>query len=296
MAQKGQNTPKPGGTAVPPGGPEAQTGAVGVAPNGSAPSGGRDGSAPRVLRPGRLDRIAKGLASQLRRAFATPDEAAYVWRRARALAGIRGRPRKAGRLPDVLTRAEVQAIIAAAYSARPRDGLVIRLLFESALRVSECSRLEVPDVDLAERTVRVREGKGGKDRVAFIGEDLAQLLRVHLGDRPRGPLFTSNRGTRLSVRRIQGIVRAAARRAGVDHKRISPHTFRHSWATLTRNAGLPLDTVQTILGHTDPRTTELYSRLAVGRAREEYDTAMDAIRWSQPDSVSRARACARSCS
>jgi integrase len=227
--------------------------------------------------PGQLDRLAKRIASQLRRAFLNPEEAAYVWRRARGFAGIRGRTRKARRLPEILTLTEFRAILAEAYRERPRDGLVIRLLFESALRVAELSRLEAGDVDLAERTVRVREGKGGKDRLALIGEDLAQLLRVHLGDRTRGPLFTSSRGTRLSIRRIQSLVRDAARRADIDQKRISPHTFRHSWATMARNAGLPLDTVQALLGHANPRTTELYARLALSRAREEYDSAMRSI-------------------
>ena len=188
-----------------------------------------------------------------------------------------GRTRKASRLPDTLTPPELRAILTEAYRERPRDGLVIRLLFESAVRVAELSRLEISDVDLAERTVRVRGGKGNKDRLALIGENLAQLLRVHLGERIRGPLFSSSRGTRLSVRRIQSVVRDAARRAGIDHKRISPHTFRHTWATLARNAGLPLDTVQSLLGHANPRTTEIYARLALSRAREEYDAAMRTI-------------------
>ena len=82
------------------------------------------------------------------------------------------------------------------------------------------------------------------------------IRTLYSGDRTRGPLLTSNRGTRLSVRRIQSIVRGAARRAGV-HKKISPHSLRHTWATLARNAGLPLDTVQLLRGHESPRTTEL---------------------------------------
>ena len=142
--------------------------------------------------------------------------------------------------------------------------------------MSELSRLDVPDVEFGERTLRIGQGKGAKDRLVLFTSDLGQLLQVHLGGRGRGPLFTSNRGTRLSVRRIQSIVRGAARRAGV-HKKISPHSLRHTWATLARNAGLPLDTVQLLLGHESPRTTELYSRLSMTKAREEYDLAMRAI-------------------
>jgi integrase/recombinase XerD len=263
MAQKGQNTPSPEGGGLDSGVEMTESPRLGVAHSETAPSTTRP-TAANVLAPGRLDRLARGIANQLRR-------------RARAFAGIRGRTRKASRLPDTLTPTELREILAEAYRGRPRDGLVIRLLFESALRVAELSYLEAGDVDLAERTVRVREGKGGKDRVALIGEDLAQLLRVHLDERTRGPLFTSSRGTRLSVRRIQSVVRDAARRAGIGNKRISPHTFRHTWATLARNAGLPLDTVQRLLGHANPRTTEVYARLALSRAREEYDVAMRTI-------------------
>jgi integrase len=188
-----------------------------------------------VLRPGRLDGLARHIAGLLRRAFVTAAEAAYVWRRARAKAGIGGRPTRAKGLPEILTLEEFQRILADAYRAAPRDGLLLRLLFESAVRVSELSRLDVPDVEFGERTLRVRQGKGAKDRLVLFTPDLGQLLQVHLGGRTRGPLLTSNRGTRLSVRRIQSLVRGAARRAGVQ-KKISPHSLRHTWATLSRNA------------------------------------------------------------
>ena len=112
------------------------------------------------------------------------------------------------------------------------------------------------------------------------------IRTLYSGGRTRGPLLTSNRGTRLSVRRIQSIVRGAARRAGV-HKKISPHSLRHTWATLARNAGLPLDTVQLLLGHESPRTTEMYSRLSMVKAREEYDRAMRAIDATRRDASAR---------
>lgn len=241
--------------------------------NGSAPSSGPA----VVLRPRRLDPLIRRIALLLRKAHVSPEEAGYVWRHVRAKAGIHGRPVKARRLPDVLTGAELRRLLAAAYQARPRDGLLLRLLFESAVRVSEASRLEAPDVDSGERIVRVREGKGKKDRVVFMTEDLAQLLTVHLAGRSRGPVFTSNRGTRLSVRRIQSLVRAAAGRAGIEHKRISPHTLRRTWATEARNVGMPLDSIQARLGHSDPKTTLIYTKLSTARALEEYDRAMRAI-------------------
>jgi len=106
--------------------------------------------------------------------------------------------------------------------------------------------------------------------------DLGQLLQADLGGRTRSLLLTSNRGTCLSVRRIQSIVRSSARQAGV-HGKICPHSLRHAWATVDRNAGLPLDTVQLLIGHKSPRTTERYSRLAMAKTRDEYDIAMPAL-------------------
>ncbi len=152
----------------------------------------------------------------------------------------------------------------------------MRTLFESGLRVSELVAVEVADVDFLERTIRVRQGKGGKDRLVLFTEDLGQQLRLHLDGRTRGALFESNRAAPFTPRRIQQIVKAVARQAGVA-KKIHPHTYRHSMATFLRNQGVPLDVVQLLLGHENPRTTQLYARLSMGTAREEYDKAMRAL-------------------
>lgn len=158
--------------------------------------------------------------------------------------------------------------------------MILRLLFEIGLRVSELVRLEVPDVDFSERTIRVRQGKGGKDRLALFTEDLGQQLQLHLNGRSRGALFESNRARSYSVRMIQHVVKTVARKAGVE-KPIHPHTYRHSMATFLRNQGVPLDVVQLLLGHENPRTTQLYARLSMATVREEYDRAMRALGGGQ---------------
>ncbi len=233
-------------------------------------------STPEVLRPGRVSRAAKEIARTFRKGHLTAEEARQAVKQARALAGIRGRPPKAQRLPEILTPEELGRILAQAYRERPRDGLIVRTLFETGLRVSELVSLQVVDVDFAERTVRVREGKGGKDRLVLFTEDLGQQIRLHLDGRTRGFLFESNRTAPFTPRRIQQIVKAVALRAGVE-KPIHPHTYRHSMATFLRNQGVPLDVVQLLLGHADPRTTQLYARLSMGAARAEYDKAMSAL-------------------
>lgn len=229
-----------------------------------------------VLPPGRLDRLARRVAALYRQAHLTPEEARYVHRRARALAGIKGRSPRPARLPEILSPEELGRVLAQAYRERPRDGLIVRTLFETGLRVSELVHLQVADVDFTERTIRVREGKGGKDRVVLLTEDLGQQLRLSLDGRTLGSLFESNRAAPFTPRRVQQIVRAVAVKAGIT-KRVHPHSYRHSMATFLRNQGVPLDVVQLLLGHTDPRTTQLYARLSLGTARAEYDRAMAAL-------------------
>ncbi len=233
-------------------------------------------SKPEILRPGRVSRAAKEIAHAFRKGHLTAEEVRQAVKQARALAGIWGRPPQAKRLPEILNPEELGRILAQAYRERPRDGLVVRTLFETGLRVSELVSLLVADVEFTERTIRVREGKGGKDRLVLFTEDLGQQIRLYLDGRTRGHLFESNRAAPFTPRRIQQIVKAVARKAGIE-KPIHPHTYRHSMATFLRNQGVPLDVVQLLLGHADPRTTQLYARLSMGAARAEYDKAMSAL-------------------
>src|SRR5438067_359258 len=142
-------------------------------------------AAPEALPKGRLDRLVRLVAREYRKAHLTADEALYVHKRVRARLGLRGRPARVKRLPEILTPDELMRVLAEAYRARPRDGLIVRTLFETGARVSELVHVEIPDVDFLERTMRVRQGKGGKDRVVLFTEDLGQQLRIHLAGRRR---------------------------------------------------------------------------------------------------------------
>lgn len=235
------------------------------------------------LTKGRLDRLVHTVARLYRKAHLTSDEARYIHKRVRRILGLRGGPLRAKRLPEILTPEELRRILEEAYRERGLYGVIVRTLFETGLRVSELTGLTVPDVDFAERTLRVR-GKGGKDRLVLFTEDLGQQLRLHLAGRTRGALFESNRAAPFTARRIQQIVKSVARRAGIE-KPIHPHSYRHSMATFLRNQGVPLDVVQLLLGHADPRTTQLYARLSMGTVRQEYDRAMSAFTRRAADSV-----------
>jgi site-specific recombinase XerD len=233
----------------------------------------RDFVSSTVIAKRNLNSIAHDVARIYRKARLNAEEARYVHKRVRQLLGLRGRPSGSNRLPEVLSSEELQCILARAYCEHPRYGLIVRTLFETGMRVSELAGIQASAIDFTERTIRVN-GKGDKDRLVLFTEDLGQQLRLHLNNHARGFLFESNRLTPFTPRRIQQIVKVVARKAGIL-KRIHPHTYRHSMATFLRNQGVPLDVVQLLLGHNDPRTTQIYARLSLESAREEYDCAMN---------------------
>jgi integrase/recombinase XerD len=177
-------------------------------------------------------------------------------------------------LPKALGRAETAALLdqAGAPSKAPqvalRDRALLELLYSAGLRVSEASGLHVADLELAAGRVRVR-GKGDKDRLAPVGAPAAAALAAYLADgrpallraakRQHAPawLFLSTRGGPLGRGAIARIVRAA-------HGGATPHMLRHSFATHMVEGGADLRTVQTLLGHADIATTEIYTHVALG--------------------------------
>lgn len=223
-----------------------------------------------------IEALVREVAPAYRRAHLTPEQ----WKACqRALRRRLNLPRAATRsqknLPDVLNADELRALLRAAYQTSGATGVLLRVLFESGMRVAELARLEIADVDLAARTIKVRSGKGGKDRLVLVAPATLEQIRILLDSdqRKTGPLFESRRAARYSVRRIQQIVAACARAAGLP-KRVHPHTLRHSMATLLRNEGTPLDVIQRLLGHEDPRTTQRYVQLGLEPLRAAYDRGM----------------------
>lgn len=210
------------------------------------------------------------------------------------------RARQPERLPIVLTRPEVQAVI------RQMSGtyqLMAKLLYGSGLRLMECVRLRVKDLDFGQHQIIVRDGKGAKDRITMLPNQLVEPLQIHLAtvkqlhladlDKGWGAVympdaldhkypnaakewpwqyaFPADRLTadpRSSVIRrhhldessLQKAVRAAVRAAGIS-KPASCHTFRHSFATHLLEAGYDIRTVQELLGHKDVKTTMIYTHV-----------------------------------
>lgn len=162
-----------------------------------------------------------------------------------------------------------------------RDRAIIELLFSSGLRVSELVNLNRDHVNTKRREFMVR-GKGQKDRPVFIGESTAEHVEEYLGARFDNlpPLFlsysrnntatTSGDYRRLSARSIQRLIARYARLAGIT-KHVSPHTMRHSFATDLLMNGADLRSVQSMLGHSNISTTQVYTHVTDEHLREVYE-------------------------
>jgi integrase/recombinase XerD len=188
-------------------------------------------------------------------------------------------PRRGKRLPEVLTRSEVQALLASPKGSDPpalRDRALLEVMYASGLRASETIGLEISDVDLDHGIVRAR-GKGSKERLVPVGGKALAAVRVYLrSGRPEmihsndeRKLFVNFRGGPLTRQGLYKIVLRHARTAGLAD-RMSPHTLRHSFATHLLSGGCDLRSVQEMLGHADLSTTQLYTHLSGEELKEAY--------------------------
>jgi len=185
-------------------------------------------------------------------------------------------PRLGRRLPSFLPVDETHGSLDAGpgpSAAGVRDHALIEVLYGSGLRVAEGCGLDLDDLDEGRRTVRVL-GKGDKERVVPIGERALDALGAYLAvrGRQRGALFLNARGGRLTPRSAHRIVRAWARRAGID-QRVTPHTLRHSFATHMLGAGADLRLIQELLGHRRLSTTQRYTHVSPEHLMKVYDRA-----------------------
>jgi integrase/recombinase XerD len=187
-------------------------------------------------------------------------------------------PRAGSYLPDVLARDQVEAVLEAPTDDDfgLRDGAILELLYASGLRVSELVGLNVDRLDLPNLQLRVI-GKGNKERRVPMGEPARDRLHRYMSGprqrwttgRPSEAVFVSRHGRRLGREAVWRIVRRWTEASGVGN-RVTPHTFRHSFATHLLEGGADLRVVQALLGHASISTTQLYTHLTGERLREVY--------------------------
>lgn len=180
-------------------------------------------------------------------------------------------PKQQRKLPDTLSFQEIEMIIAVIDLSKPegeRNKAILETLYSCGLRVSELVNLKISNLHLGEGFVRVT-GKGDKERLVPIGSDAQKFIknyrdniRNHITIKPgeEDIIFLNRRGSRLTRLMIFLIVKSLAKKAGIT-KNISPHTFRHSFATHLVEGGADLRAVQAMLGHESITTTEIYTHL-----------------------------------
>lgn len=188
-------------------------------------------------------------------------------------------PRIGLHLPEVLTVAEIDSIIAACDPNQllgRRNRAMLEMLYGCGLRVSELVSLALGDLYLDEEFIIIK-GKGSKERLVPMNPVAVDTIKNWLNDdRPQLPVkapdretvFLNQRGARLTRNMVFLIVKRLAKEAGID-KNISPHTFRHSFATHLLEGGAPLHAIQQMLGHVSISTTEMYLHIDRTQLRQQ---------------------------
>lgn len=170
-------------------------------------------------------------------------------------------PKKAKKLPTVLTKEELNALFKVLPAGRIR--LMIEFLYSTGVRVSEACHMKLEDVNFVEGTGRVVGGKGNKDRLIILSKEWITDAKKYLRRRrvPSEFLFAKKNGVPISPDSPQRWLRIACKKAGVN-KHVTPHSMRHSFGTHLLEKGENIRTIQELLGHASLNTTQIYTHVA----------------------------------
>lgn len=171
------------------------------------------------------------------------------------------RPRKVQKLPQVLSKEEIQNMISKTPNLKHK--CIISLLYSAGLRRSELLNLKIEDIDSKRMMVYVRNAKNNKDRYSLLSEKALMDLKTYYKEwKPKKYLFESPKGLKYSEKSVSVIISRAAKKANIV-KKVTPHTLRHSFATHLLENGTDLRYIQTLWGHSSSKTTEIYTQVAI---------------------------------
>ncbi len=192
-------------------------------------------------------------------------------------------PRKEKKLPDVLTETQIETLFEENRKRKDdlaiRDQLILEMLYDTGVRVSELVNIKIQDIDIHYFDIRIL-GKGNKTRIVKFDEGVAKLIKTymqkcrdHLESKQRGRttdyLLLSNQGKKLTTRGVEYILKQVELKTGLDYG-LHPHTLRHSFATNMLNVGADLRVIQTLLGHASLNTTQVYTHVSLEQIKGEY--------------------------
>jgi integrase/recombinase XerD len=170
------------------------------------------------------------------------------------------RPKKKDKLPVVLSKEEVKAIINS--TTNLKHYCILSVIYSGGLRISELLNLKLADIDSSRMMIRIEDSKGGKDRYTLLSESLLKKLRAYYKEyKPKNYLIEGRDGGQYSKTSIGKILKRACEKANIK-KKVITHTLRHSFATHLLEQGTDLRSIQTLLGHYSIATTEIYTHVA----------------------------------
>lgn len=171
------------------------------------------------------------------------------------------RPRTSQALPKVISKEEVFSIIN--HTNNIKHKCIISLLYSAGLRRSELLNLKITDIDSKRMLIRVQAAKGNKDRMTLLSKTVLEDLRIYFKEyKPKNWLFEGVKGKAYSGESIVKIIHRSCKKAKIK-RNVTPHTFRHSFATHLLESGTDLRYIQTLLGHNSSTTTEIYTHVAI---------------------------------
>lgn len=188
-------------------------------------------------------------------------------------------PKKEQRLPNFISEIDLEKLFDVPDTKEPlgqRDELILRMFYATGIRLSELDNIKISDIDFCNRRIKIL-GKGNKERYVLYGQHCYESLNRYLKEgryklmkKNTDYLFLNNRGEKLSSGGIEYIVNKIVKLSGVTNNHVTPHVFRHTFATHMLNDGSDLVTVQTLLGHSNLSTTSIYTHVSNEHLRNVY--------------------------
>lgn len=182
-------------------------------------------------------------------------------------------PKLEKKLPSFLSYEEIRIVLDSIDTDNIlsiRNKMIIELLYATGIRVSELRNIKITDIDFNNKSIKVF-GKGSKERIVYFGDYAYDTIKLYLDNRELKSeyLILNNKGKQISVRGIELIIKNVIDKACIKTK-VSPHTFRHTFATHMLNNGCPLKSVQELLGHASLSSTEIYTHITDDYIKSEY--------------------------
>ena len=183
-------------------------------------------------------------------------------------------PKRSRKMPNYLTQREAARLLESSRDDL-KNSAIVSLLIYTGIRVGELCKIDIDDLNIEERFIRIRSGKGDKDRIVIIPDECASTLQDYLMERynvqGRSRAFlVSNRKTRYDTSSVERIVRSLGKKAGLDRK-VTPHVLRHTFATTVLRNGGDIRFIQQVLGHASVATTQIYTHVDDNTLREMYE-------------------------